>query len=137
MDFVSTHQYAGEPFIGIDDKGGPDGLEEINKSEESTGDLEAIKEKMKLVGQLFESLPEESAKQPVNVSMELKEEPKSVILQRIEEEHCNPLKVWEEAGSPQDMTKAEINELIEKTKVRDESIAYQYEDGRISLGVEL
>jgi len=112
-------------------------LEEINKSEESTGDLEAIKEKMKLVGQLFESLPEESAKQPVNVSMELKEEPKSVILQRIEEEHCNPLKVWEEAGSPQDMTKAEINELIEKTKVRDESIAYQYEDGRISLGVEL
>lgn len=76
-------------------------------------------------------------KERAEVSVELDHAPKGVFLQRIDEEHCNPLKVWEEMGSPADLNPAEVNEIIEKSAMTAEELPYIYEDGKVSFHAEL
>lgn len=76
-------------------------------------------------------------KEAVNVTVELTNEPKAVLLQRIDETHCNPLKEWEEMGSPKDLTPKQIKELIAKTAVKEETIPYEYNDEKLSFTVKL
>lgn len=80
---------------------------------------------------------EQSGHQMLNVVTELEAEPKRVYLQRIDEDHCNPLKQWEEAGSPKDMTKAQIAELIKSTCMLDEPLPYTYQDQKLRFAVSL
>ncbi|HHV11886.1 MAG TPA: hypothetical protein GXX75_16550 [Clostridiales bacterium] len=51
LDFVSTHQYAGDPLIGVTDAGDPD-LEGAEVSFDKSGFLK--------IGELFEKLPEDT-----------------------------------------------------------------------------
>ncbi len=44
-------------------------------------------------------------KEHIEVEVALERNPKEVFLERIDEEHCNPLQLWEEMGSPQELTK--------------------------------
>lgn len=78
-------------------------------------------------------LPKEKAK----VRVELDQEPQSVFQERIDEEHGNPLKVWEEWGSPEDLKPGDKKTLISRTKVEKEAVAYRYEEGRLVLEAEL
>lgn len=71
------------------------------------------------------TLPRETAE----IELELKAAPQNVILQRIDETHGNPLALWEEMGRPQDLTPAEIKEIIRQSEVKDEPMEYSYEDG--------
>lgn len=75
--------------------------------------------------------------QQVEVSVQAVQKPKAVILQRIDELHCNPLKMWEEAGRPNDMTKSEVREMIDRTAMQEEIMEYQYQDGMLTFQVGL
>lgn len=78
-------------------------------------------------------LPKEKAV----IRVELDEEPKAVFLERIDEEHGNPLKVWEGWGSPEDLKPQEKETLIRQTKVEKEDAAYRFEKGCLILEPEL
>ena len=73
------------------------------------------------------------------VKLELPEGVQSVTRYRIDEERCNPKKLWESMGSPVDMTPAQIEEIKEKSKLIPESVESEIEDGKLllrgSLGV--
>ena len=70
-------------------------------------------------------------------ALELNKEPYNVFLERMDEEHGNPLKLWEEWGSPEDLKPAEQEELIRRTRMEKESAEYVYENGQVVMGAEL
>ncbi|MCM1121891.1 MAG: hypothetical protein NC416_04855 [Eubacterium sp.] len=78
-------------------------------------------------------LPKEKA----DVKIELDWKPESVILERIDEEHCNPLKEWESMGSPTDLLPDELENILDKTKMQQEKLEYGYEGGEVEFSVEL
>ena len=78
-------------------------------------------------------LPKEKAV----IRVELERGPENVFLERIDEEHGNPLKVWEEWGCPEDLKPAEKEKLIDQTKVEKESAGYIYDNGQLVLEAEL
>ncbi|WP_455616959.1 GH39 family glycosyl hydrolase [Eisenbergiella sp.] len=80
-----------------------------------------------------ENLPKEKA----YIQIETEKTPGKVIVSRIDEEHCNPLKIWEEMGCPLDMNKAEIAELTQKSTMKEEVWEYEYRDGIVEVSVEL
>ncbi len=73
------------------------------------------------------------------IRMELAEKPESVTVKRIDEEHGNPLKLWEEMGRPDYLNRAEVEDLKQRSAVESENWPFTWEDGvltiRASLGV--
>lgn len=65
----------------------------------------------------------------VNVRMELESAPKRLRLLRIDETHGNPLKLWQDMGSPQTPTPAQIEELKKRSAMVEEQQEYRYSDG--------
>ena len=63
--------------------------------------------------------------------------PKRVYLQRIDETHCNPLKVWEDMGSPQVPTPRQLAQIQEQSAMQDEELPYTWQDGTFSCSVSL
>ena len=76
-------------------------------------------------------------KERVNVSIELEKAPRRVFMQRIDEEHCNPLKVWEDMGEPADLNRAEVEQIIGKSILTEEEMPYTYENGTVKFSAEL
>lgn len=56
-----------------------------------------------------------------------------VVLNRIDENHCNPLKKWEKLGKPQVPPPSLLEEIRLGSAVTDEEIDYRYADGYIEL----
>ena len=81
----------------------------------------------------------DAPKEEAEIMVELDEAPKRVYLQRIDEEHCNPRKIWEEMGSPNDLTKAEAESIKKASEMTDEDVEYVYENGvlhtKAALGI--
>lgn len=67
------------------------------------------------------------------VKLELPEGAQSVTRYRIDEEHCNPKKVWEQMGSPVDMPPAQIEEIKERSKLIPETVEFGTVDGELLL----
>lgn len=78
-------------------------------------------------------LPKEKA----SVRIELPAKPSKVTLRRIDEDHGNPLRLWEEMGSPLSLNRAEVETLKKQSDVRPEPWAFGYEDGVLALEAEL
>ena len=76
-------------------------------------------------------------KEEVEITVALPAAPKRVYLQRIDEDHCNPRKVWEEMGSPNDLTPAEVRQIMAASDMVDEEIPFGYEKGVLQLHAEL
>lgn len=76
-------------------------------------------------------------KEHVSVRVELDTEPQDVFLERIDEEHCNPLKVWEEQGCPADLNAEEVKAIIEKSAMKEEKMEYRYEENMLCLDANL
>lgn len=76
-------------------------------------------------------------KRTARIEAELEAPPKKVLLHRIDEEHCNPLREWERMGRPLDLTRKEVSELEESTRMREEVLSGRYEDGVLRLEVSL
>ena len=50
---------------------------------------------------------------------------------------CNPLKVWEDMGSPQVPNPAQAAVIIEESEMRAEELPFVYEDGKVKMSVAL
>ncbi|MBR5410471.1 MAG: hypothetical protein IK104_07340 [Clostridia bacterium] len=59
--------------------------------------------------------------------------PSRVTLTRIDETHCNPLRLWREAGCPQTPPPRLIEELKTRSAPAEEPADYTYEDGFIVI----
>lgn len=61
----------------------------------------------------------------------------NVRLYRIDDEHCNPYRIWKEMGSPENMNPQEIHEVIEKSSLVAEKVTYTYENGELIVSGRL
>ena len=77
------------------------------------------------------------SKEKAIVKIELPQVPKQVLLRRVDEEHGNPLKLWENMGRPQDLNRQEVEQLKRQSAVNDESWPFAYENGVLTLEAEL
>ena len=75
--------------------------------------------------------------EPVSVEVELEKAPKRVYLQRIDETHCNPRKIWEQMGQPNDLNNQEVSQIIAASEMQDEQLAYSYSCGVLHTEVEI
>lgn len=79
----------------------------------------------------------DSPKETAEVSVELSAPPVSVRCVRIDEDHGNPLKYWEEKGRPEYLNPAEVREIINETEARGEELPFAYQDGNLVVSAEL
>ena len=79
------------------------------------------------------SLPKEEAV----IRVEYPKKPEKVTLRRIDETHGNPLKLWEDMGSPEQMSREEIENLKYSSAVKDEDWPFTYENGVLTLRAAL
>lgn len=79
------------------------------------------------------NLPKEHAK----ISVELPQAPTAVHLERIDEEHCNPLKLWEDMGSPQTPTPTQVKSIFDSSAMVCEDLPYTYDDGKLTFEADL
>ena len=61
--------------------------------------------------------------QPQEIELSLRGDISSVEMAVIDEEHCNPKKVWEEMGSPRYLTKDQVREISEQSGLAYEPAA--------------
>ncbi|MDR3072441.1 MAG: hypothetical protein LBU41_03000 [Clostridiales Family XIII bacterium] len=66
------------------------------------------------------------------VVLELPFAPSSVQLEKIDEVHCNPLRLWEEMGKPT-LNKDEAKELIVRSAPTSETVEIKYGEGTLKL----
>ncbi|HET6892914.1 MAG TPA: glycosyl hydrolase [Pyrinomonadaceae bacterium] len=64
-------------------------------------------------------------------------EPAETHIQRIDDEHANPKRLWEEMGQPEYLTEKEVEQLEEASRVVKERQRFKYEDGALFLKVDL
>jgi xylan 1,4-beta-xylosidase len=81
------------------------------------------------------NLPKES----VTLKIALPVQPVAVTMRRIDENHGNPLSLWEDMGSPVALNAAEVQMLKDKSAVEDVPCDFSWEDGcaivQTALGV--
>jgi len=78
-------------------------------------------------------LPKEDAV----VRIELAQAPSRVTMRIIDEEHGNPLRIWEEMGSPVALNRKEVEDIRTRSAVTDEEWPYTYEDGVLTVQASL
>ena len=66
------------------------------------------------------------------IDFELPFAPSSVIVEKIDADHCNPLKLWEDMGKPT-LNKAEVANIIARTALVPEAVPIAYPDGKLQL----
>lgn len=64
-------------------------------------------------------------------------EPLSVSLERVDEDHANPRRLWREMGEPEYLSPREAERLEEGSRLRVEEQPFRYEEGTIRLALEL
>lgn len=69
----------------------------------------------------------------VQLCIALPNKPRSVILNRIDEEHCNPLAVWKSTGSPCVPTPRQVQDITSASAPTDENAPYEYADGALKI----
>lgn len=75
--------------------------------------------------------------EPVTVRIQLDHAPSAVSLERIDEDHCNPLKLWEEMGSPEELLPRDLERLKEASRLQREEVPFTFENGVLNLQASL
>ncbi len=88
----------------------------------------AFRQKMKNL-----SIPAE----PLRITVELPHSPRAVTVKRIDEAHGNPLKLWEEMGSPEVLTRTQEQALMQKSAVNPEPWPFTWDNGILTLNAAL
>jgi xylan 1,4-beta-xylosidase len=91
---------------------------------EGRTDIVLFRQKMKNL-----DLPKES----VSIRLERDEAPSKVTVTRIDEEHGNPYKYWLEKGEPLHLNKAEVQDIIDKTAVKEQDLPFGFENGTVTI----
>ena len=80
---------------------------------------------------------EEAEKVPAKVRVDFPRKPVLVTAERVDADHGNPLRIWQEMGERDDLNQKEIREIIERSEVVPEPWETDYRDGEVSFGAEL
>ena len=83
------------------------------------------------------TIQSDAAPEKTEIQVELEQRPQRVYLQRIDENHCNPRRIWEEMGAPDDLTAGEVDYIKENSKMVEEKLSGTYQDGIFKAEVEL
>ncbi len=112
--------------LGPDATGGEIGIAAFRKGK----DLQTLlfRQKMKNL-----DLPKEKA----TVRIELDEKPRKVTLRRVDEDHGNPLKLWEAMGAPNDLNRREVEAIRKESDVTEEEWPFAWENGVLTLEADL
>jgi xylan 1,4-beta-xylosidase len=73
----------------------------------------------------------------VEIRLNSSPEPGEVYIQRIDEGHANPKLLWEEMGQPEYLSDKEVAQLELASQLVSEKQRFKYEDGALSLKVDL
>ena len=60
-----------------------------------------------------------------------------VTVQRIDDDHCNPKRLWKEIGSPDNLTRAEVASIRERSKLIEETLPFSVENGKTVVRLSL
>lgn len=112
--------------LGEDATDGEIGIAAFRSSSEMQ--LLLFRQKMKNL-----DLPKEKAE----IKVEVTNAPEKIILERIDEEHCNPMEIWVNQGCPDNLNSEEVAEIIKQSAMIEEELSYTYEVGVVTLIVEL
>ena len=72
-----------------------------------------------------------------DLKLELPEGAEKVTIYRIDRDHCNPRRIWEEMGSPKEMSLAEIEEIKSRSALVPEDIEPEIKDDTLKLSGSL
>ena len=72
-----------------------------------------------------------------DISLLLDFEASAVSVQRIDDDHCNPKRVWKELGAPDNLSRRQAHSIAEQTRLREEPYPFTVEEGRTRLSVTL
>ncbi len=64
------------------------------------------------------------------VSFELDLTAQTVLVMKIDDEHCNPKKVWTTLGLPDNLTREQVREIKEATVLKEEELPFRLENGK-------
>lgn len=64
-------------------------------------------------------------------------EPSSAHIRRIDEDHANPKRLWQEMGEPENLSDKDLERLEETSQLVNEKQSLSFHDGSISLKVRL
>lgn len=73
----------------------------------------------------------------IQIRAALEKEPQKVTIRRIDEDHGNPLRVWENMGAHQVPAPQEVRRISEASAVLSEQMPHTYDNGQINLRVRL
>lgn len=62
---------------------------------------------------------------------------KKVTVQVIDDNHCNPKKLWQEMGEPVNLRPSEVSEIIEKSKLYEEDAEFVSDENETSIKTTL
>lgn len=77
----------------------------------------------------------ENRKHDVTLSLDF--EARKVTVQRIDDDHCNPKRLWEELGSPDNLTRIQAEEIKERSRLKEEPLQFHATKGKTELAVSL
>lgn len=72
-----------------------------------------------------------------DIDLTLDFEAEEVMIQRIDDTHCNPKDLWIKMGSLDNLTRAQVKEIKERTKLTAEPLAFENVDGESRFKVSL
>lgn len=70
---------------------------------------------------------------PYDVRIEIPQTVREISMYRIDDNHCNPKKVWEDMGKPVEMNRAEITRIKEKSSLMREKVVEKRENKNLVL----
>lgn len=71
------------------------------------------------------------------LEVETAQQPRAVRVRKIDEEHGNPYRLWKEMGSPQDLTRQEVDQIKQQSALVIEDVPYEYSEGKIKLTAKM
>jgi xylan 1,4-beta-xylosidase len=73
----------------------------------------------------------------IEIRLENAREPSRVSIQRIDDDHANPKRLWREMGQPEHLTRKQIEQLEEASQLVTEKQKFSYRDDAIVLKTNL
>ena len=79
--------------------------------------------------------PEEDRQYDITFTLDFEAE--NVTVQRIDDLHCNPKRLWQELGSPDNLTLKQVVDIREKSRLQEEELPFKTEEGKTEISVSL
>ena len=72
-----------------------------------------------------------------DLALSLDIDAESVTVQRIDDTHCNPKALWQKMGEPDNLTRAQVEDLKKKTRLTEEPLQFSNTDGKTDISISL